>query len=101
MTTKDEVKFGVGDRVVVNHLGDAETTGVVEGVEHNMVVTTPKVHVRIDKPGHKEHGRVVVLGQDAVKDEKPKETKAREKEEKKDAKDEAKQTAINAGEISA
>ena len=59
--------FNERDRVVINYEGDDETTGTVEGFELNEQVTTPKVHVRIDKPGHKSHGRIIVLTASDVK----------------------------------
>lgn len=50
------------DRVMVDHCGDEETTGWVEGVHGD----GKKVDVRVDKPGHKEHNRVVTFSTDDV-----------------------------------
>lgn len=55
--------FGYGDRVVVDHCGEASTRGVVESIH----TSGKKIDVRIDHVGHKEHGRVVTFSPDCVK----------------------------------
>ncbi len=53
-------KHKAGDLVTVNHCGEAETLGQVESVHENKKVQG-LVDVRIDHPGHKEHGRVITF----------------------------------------
>lgn len=49
--------FNYSDPVVVDHLGEKNTRGIIEAIHTG----GKKVDVRIDHPGHKEHGRVVTF----------------------------------------
>jgi hypothetical protein len=60
--------FNIGDLVTVEHCG-VDTNGLVEGIHRKGTdINNPIDHVdvRIDQPGHKEHGRVVTFHMDDV-----------------------------------
>jgi hypothetical protein len=54
--------YAPGDPVFVDHCGEDETRGVVESIH----TAGKKIDVRIDHPGHKEHGRIVTFAPDGV-----------------------------------
>lgn len=56
-------KLKAGDLVTVDHSGEPETLGRVEAVQEKKNL----VDVRVDHPGHKVHGRVVVFKASEVK----------------------------------
>ncbi len=69
MTETAEKKTGIEgsgfdhlQRVIVDHKGEKQTKGYIESFHAG----GKKVDVRIDHPGHKEHGRIVTFRTDEV-----------------------------------